>query len=250
MSTRVLIVEDEFPIALNIEFLLKKWGHEVTGIAKDADTARKIMSETNPQLIILDIHLKGKSTGIDLARSIIEKDDIPFIYLTAYTDKKTFGEASKTYPFAFLAKPFKEEELKRTIELAINQHEKSKEKLNTLTKLFDQLHANDKKKPSIFFAREGNKVRKINMYDLKFIRSLDNYVEFHMDSETVIVHESLNRLEKKLSKYSIIRVHRSYMVALSAIQKIEEDVIVVDTEKQIPVSRSYKKTLLEKLEWL
>lgn len=248
-SVRILIVEDEFAIALDMETRLKKWGHEVLEIANSVEQALKIISLQDPQLVILDIHLKGPKTGIDLAREIIKSHEIPFIYLTAFGDKKTFAEASDTYPFAFLLKPFRDAELKRSIELAIKQFEKAKNKLPDLSSLLDKLQEKSQKNASIFFAKEGTKIRKINVDNILYISALDNYVRVHLSNDVVIIHESMNALEKKLSVHQIVRVHRSFLVAIRAIDSIEEANIRIG-EAEIPISKSYKKPLLEKLHWI
>lgn len=246
---RVLIVEDEFAIALDLETRLKKWGHEVLEIANSVDQALKIISLQEPQLIILDIHLKGSKTGIDLAKQLINSHEIPFIYLTAFGDQKTFSEASDTYPFAFLLKPFKDEELKRSIELAVKQFEKGKNKFPDLSSLLDKLEEKSQKNSPIFFAKEGNKIRRINIDNILYVSALDNYAKVHLTDGVVIVHESMNVLEKKLTTHQILRVHRSFMVAVRAIESIEEAAIKIG-EVEIPISKSYKKALLEKLDWI
>lgn len=245
-AVRVIIVEDEFAIALDLETTLKKWGHEVIGIASDASQALALIHEQNPQLIILDIHLKGELSGIDLAKIILKDHDIPFIYLTAYGDRNTFIEASKTYPFAFVLKPFNTEELKRSIELAINQFDRKPKTPSELNLLLNKLKIPSKK--SIFFAKEGSKIRKIIIEDILYISALDNYAKVHLKNGTIIIHEAMSVLQKKLSEHSIFRVHRSFLVALSAIESIEEDQIRVGND-HVPISKSYKKSLLQKLDW-
>lgn len=248
-SVRILIVEDEFTIALDLETRLRKWGHEVLEIANNVDQAIKIIDSQDPQLIVLDIHLKGTKTGIDLARYIIETKEIPFIYLTAFGDKKTFSEASETYPFAFLLKPFKDDELKRSIELAMKQFDKVKNKLPDLSSLLEKLEKKSESGTSIFFAKEGSKIRKINIQDILYISALDNYAKVHLLGGIIIVHESMNTLEKKLTPHQIVRVHRSFLVAIHSIESIEETSIKIG-EAEIPISKSYRKPLLEKLDWL
>lgn len=246
-TVRIIIVEDEFAIALDLETRLKKWGHEVLGIANNATQALKLIHAHNPQLIILDIHLKGEQSGIDLAKIIIKDQDIPFIYLTAYGDRNTFIEASKTYPFAFLLKPFNNEELKRSIELAINQSDKKIKAPADLIHLMDRLQL-PSKEPSVFFAKEGSKIRKIIIEDILYISALDNYAKVHLKHGNVIIHEAMNALQKKLIAHNIFRVHRSFLVALNAIESIEEDQIMVGNEV-VPISKSYKKSLFRKLDW-
>lgn len=249
-SVRILIVEDEFAIALDLETQLKKWGHEIVGIANSFDQAMQKISQKDPKLIILDIHLKGQKTGIDLGKHLVHSLEIPFIYLTAFGDDKTFEEARSTFPFAFLTKPFNSKGLKRSIELAINQFESNKQKLPQLSDLLEKLRNNNaNSSDTIFFTKEGNKVRKINIEHIQYISAFDNYAKVHTNTEMIIVHESMSTLEKKLSSHKIIRVHRSYLVAINAIDSIEDFQVKIGSV-EVPISKTYKKELMERLSWL
>ena len=105
-KTRILIVEDDMIIAANISLQLSNLGYEVTGIETKGEEAVHHALETKPDLILMDIHLKGKSTGIDAAHEIHRILDIPIIFLTANEDDATFQKAKETHPFAFISKPF------------------------------------------------------------------------------------------------------------------------------------------------
>ncbi len=245
-SVRILIVEDEFPVALDIETRLKKWGHEVLGIANNVDQALRMLIKENPQLILLDIRLKGEKTGIDLARTVAVEYGIPIIFLTAYGDRKTFEDASKTCPFAFLVKPFVDEDLRRNIELSI-RHSRIKETLD-LVDVLENLKSKINKDESVFFVKEGTAIRKIVVDDILYVSAMDNYVKFHLKGGEIIVHDSMTNLEKKLRQFNILRIHRSFMVSLNAIDKIVDDRVII-SHHEIPMSKSYRKDLFDTLEW-
>ena len=114
-KARVLIVEDEKVIALDIQTLLEKLGYEVISIVDNGEDAIEKAGEEKPDLIIMDIILKDYMDGIEAAHIIYEKFKIPILYLTALTDDETFLSSRELYPFNFLVKPFEEKDLKAAI---------------------------------------------------------------------------------------------------------------------------------------
>jgi PAS domain S-box-containing protein len=117
--TKILIVEDEILIALEIETRLKKFGFEVCGKAVSSEEALSIVESENPGLILMDIMIKGTMDGIQTATVINKKYSVPIIYLTAFIDQVTLDRAKKTNPFGYLAKPIQERDLLSTIEMAL-----------------------------------------------------------------------------------------------------------------------------------
>ena len=116
---KILIVEDEVLVGLDLKATLVKMGHRVTKIAKNEKAAIKSVLEDEPMLILMDINLKNSKDGIDTAWKIKEIKDIPILYLTAYCDEITTKRAFETDPIAYLMKPFKRDDLRNTIELAV-----------------------------------------------------------------------------------------------------------------------------------
>lgn len=119
-SIKILIVEDEMLIGAKISMLLTNLGYEVTGILPRGEEAIAHVKENPPDIILLDINLKGKMDGIETAASLQQKN-IPVIYLTANSDEATFNRAKQTRPAAFIKKPFKQLDLQRAIELTISR---------------------------------------------------------------------------------------------------------------------------------
>lgn len=118
----ILVVENEAIIAEDIRKILKNYNYEVPEAISTGEAAIKSINKIRPDLILLDIMLKDKLTGIDVAKHIIDLN-IPIIYLTAYSDKEIIEEAKKTGPFGYLIKPFRERELTATIQMAFFKHE-------------------------------------------------------------------------------------------------------------------------------
>lgn len=123
MKTRIQIVEDERITAEDIKQTLESFGYVVTSIVSDGETAIKNAVKDKPSLILMDIVLKGSLTGIDVARKLKEKYNIPIVYLTAYSDEETLKSAKLTEPYGYILKPFEERELYSNIEMALFKNE-------------------------------------------------------------------------------------------------------------------------------
>jgi DNA-binding NtrC family response regulator len=114
---KILIVEDQFVEANHLRLMLKKAGHSIIGMARSVQDAKYYIAQEKPELVLLDIFLSGKETGIDLAE-ILKEDNIPFIYLSANSNEEVLIKAKLTHPYGFLVKPFREKDLLVTIEIA------------------------------------------------------------------------------------------------------------------------------------
>jgi diguanylate cyclase (GGDEF)-like protein/PAS domain S-box-containing protein len=125
-NARVLIVEDESIVALDIKKRLSKMGFTIVGLASTGEYAIQLARENTPDLILMDIKIKGPIDGIDTAEQIHSQQDIPIIYLTAFDDETTLQRARITGPSGFILKPFEERELAISIEMALYKHEMEK----------------------------------------------------------------------------------------------------------------------------
>lgn len=119
---KILVVEDETIVALDIENSLIKLGYSVCATVEDGLEAIKKAAELKPDLVLMDIHLRGLMNGIEAAKEIYDKFQIPSIYLTANSDLITFEKAKITEPLAYLNKPFRARELNNTIELTLSRY--------------------------------------------------------------------------------------------------------------------------------
>jgi DNA-binding NtrC family response regulator len=126
MNGNVLIVEDQFIEANHIQMVLEKAGYTVIAIAHEVRTALEIIGQQVPDLVLLDIYLKGKLTGIDLAR-VLRKRNIAFVYLSANSSKEILDAAKSTQPYGFLVKPFREKDILVTLDIAHYLHQQKAE---------------------------------------------------------------------------------------------------------------------------
>lgn len=125
---RILVVEDEHIVAMGIKKMLKSLGYTVTGVASSGEDAISKAESTFPDVVLMDIMLKGDMDGVEAAREIRERFDVPVVYLTAYSDNKILERAKRTEPFGYIVKPFEEKDLYGSIEVALHRHRKEKEK--------------------------------------------------------------------------------------------------------------------------
>jgi len=119
---RILIVEDEPVIAENISMYLDNADFEVSGIAYDSNEANEQLQNNTPDAAILDVNLGSEEDGIDIARRINQKYQIPFLFLTSYSDKETLQRAKTVNPSGYIVKPFNEKTLLASLEIAISNH--------------------------------------------------------------------------------------------------------------------------------
>ena len=122
MNKKVLIVEDQFVEANDLQLILGKAGYEVCGIARSVPIAQEMIKKEKPDFVLLDIFLKGKQTGIDLAKQLNE-ENIAFVYLSANSNEEVLNAAKATQPYGFLVKPFREKDLLIMLEIARYRHE-------------------------------------------------------------------------------------------------------------------------------
>lgn len=119
---KIMIVEDEIVVAMELEEKLRAMGYEVAGIASSGEDAVSEVEVTRPDLVLMDVRLQGEMDGIQAAELIRRRHNLPVIYLTAYADDSTLQRAKITEPYGYLVKPFSETELHTNIEVALYKH--------------------------------------------------------------------------------------------------------------------------------
>lgn len=125
-SPNILIVEDENIIAMDIRFMLENLGYKISGVVSSGEDSIKKAYNMLPDLILMDIKLKGNIDGVSAANQIYKSLRIPVVYLTAYLDNSTMDRVKKTMHFGFISKPFEEKELQNIIEETLAHNYKYK----------------------------------------------------------------------------------------------------------------------------
>lgn len=245
----VIIVEDESIVAKDIQHSLKKLGYNVLGICSTGEDAIKSVEELGPDIVLMDIMLKGSMNGIEAAAKIRETNNIPVIFLTAYADENTLSKAKVSEPFGYIIKPFKEIDLHTSIEMAIYKHEKE----NDLKKERDFLYSivENKEFKDILFVKSNSKLVKVKTSDIFYVEALKDYVVVNTATTRYTIHSTMKDIEKKLPASDFVRVHRSFIVRIDKIVAIEQpNLILEDDKKLIPLGGSYKDALTKRLNLL
>ncbi|WJJ98040.1 LytR/AlgR family response regulator transcription factor [Algibacter luteus] len=237
---KILIVEDEMIIGANMSLQLTSLGYDVIGLIPTGEEALNQIKQNQPDIILLDINLKGNLTGINTAEIIQEDYNIPIIYVTANADNAHFNKAKSTNPYAFISKPFKKLDLQRAIELVINRMQFEKDVEIPVTE--------EKANPFILsdciFVRHHEKMVRVNIKDIFYVEAERNYCRIHCKDKEYLITTTLKDMDDKLPDHHFIRVHRSFIVNLSNIDEIANTHIVI-SKKAIPISSDSKKQLLQ-----
>jgi two-component system, LytTR family, response regulator LytT len=248
-KVHILVVEDESIVSKDIQHSLKKLGYNVAGAASTGEEAVVLAGQLRPDIILMDIMLKGEMSGIDAAGQIKDEYNIPVIFLTAYADESTLDKAKITEPYGYILKPFKEIDLHTAIEMAMFKHEKQME----LYKEIDFLHAvvENKDAANMIFVKNNGKQIKVKNSDVYFVEALKDYVVINTKDARYTIHSTMKDIEAKLPANEFMRVHRSYIMRLDKIAAIDHhNIIVEDSKKIIPVGGSYKEELQYRLNFV
>ncbi len=127
-KSKIMIVEDEWITADDIRMSLQSLGYTVSSVVSSGEEAIQKAEKDKPDLVLMDIMLKGKMDGIEAASQIRSCYNIPIIYLTAYTNETVLERAKITEPFGYIVKPFAKQDLKVAIEMALYKHRVEKER--------------------------------------------------------------------------------------------------------------------------
>ena len=243
---KILVVEDEMIIGAKISMQLTSLGYEVTGILPRGEEAILHIKENKPDIILLDINLKGELDGIETARRVQQFADIPIIYLTANSDEATFNRAKPTRPSAFIAKPFKQLDLQRAIELTISRMAENATGLNP---------ENDTAEEQPFllsdriFVRYKEKMIKIMLADILYMEADRNYSHIFTSSREYVLSIPLKTIEEKMSMQWFMRIHRSYLINITHVDEVAENHVII-AKKNVPIGTGMREQLMNRMQTL
>src|ERR1700740_1131381 len=138
-KAKILIVEDQYIEASNLELILLRAGYRVCEIARSVAAALKIIAGEKPDMVLVDIQLQGRLTGIDLAQMLSQKN-IAFIFISANSRQQILDAAKATRPYGFLLKPFREKDILIALDVALYTHSQDRELKLKQKVLIDPLH--------------------------------------------------------------------------------------------------------------
>lgn len=239
-SVKILIVEDEVLIADHLMDTLEDLGYEVDEPALTYTDALQRIEAGIPDLAILDIQLSGRKTGIDLGRLINEQYHFPFIFLTSNSDRTTLEAAKSVSPAAFLVKPYTQEDLFASIEIALSNFEKSKH----ASVLPDAKTIRDS-----LFVKHNKTFHRVYFKDILYIESAHIYLEVYLTSgKKYTIRSSFSELLERLEG-DFERIHRSYVVNLAHLQGIGQGSVTIG-DQEIPLSKAHRDKIMKRIEKL
>ncbi|MCF6222801.1 MAG: response regulator [Flavobacteriaceae bacterium] len=242
-AVKILIVEDEMIIGANISLQLSKLGYEVNGLVPRGEEALLHIRENRPDIVLMDIQLKGKLDGIETVQQMQAEYDIPIIYLTANADEDHFIRAKATNPYAFISKPFKKLDLQHAIELTIDRIMKANGKgLN-----IDDTCSSPYVLSDSIFVRRNDRMVKILIKNIYYFEADRNYCKIYAKDRECLLVMTLKEIDEKLPKENFLRIHRSYIVNLSHINEVAGTHVVI-LKKAIPLSKTSRSVLLNRLQ--
>lgn len=243
---KILIAEDEPIHADRFEMLASQLGYEVTGICDNAFDALDCFHRSAPDLLLFDITLRGETDGIQLAEQIGKTRQVPVVFVTSMQDDETFLRAQRIQPVAFILKPFDMLQLQRAIELAVGRLAR------TALPAQNHFEQNDLVLSDCLFIKVREKLEKVPLDDILFVESEGRYAMLHTAAgRKFAIRIPLGDLEEKLPASRFARTHRSFLIHLKWLQSVDlHDMMVQVKDKSVPLSKSYREPILERLDQL
>jgi DNA-binding LytR/AlgR family response regulator len=226
---------------------LTSLGYEVTGMLPRGEEAILHVQQNKPDIILLDINLKGKIDGIETARQIQLQNNIPIIYLTANADEATFNRAKPTKPAAFISKPFKQLDLQRAIELTISRMAEQ-DNGSSIQESTDNSGQSFILSDRIFI-RHKEKMVKIMLADILYMEADRNYSHIFTTTKEYVLSVTLKTIEEKLPVKLFQRIHRSYIINIMHVDEVAENHAII-AQKPIPLGTGIKEQLMQRLQTL
>ena len=252
MSFKILIVEDEELYADQLEMLVDKLGYEHLATLDNSQDALNCLKKELPDLILMDVHIRGEHDGIELA-GLIQKDfPIPIIFITSLQDDLTFSRASRTNPLNFLVKPFNQLQLQRTIELTVKKLSSIASEIPIEpTKKEEETWENDFFFKTHFFIKTRQRLEKVATNEVLFLEADGHYCQIHTEQKKFLVRIPMLELFKRLPKDLFLQTHRSFMINMGKVDSVDlSDSVIIIGEKQVPLSKRNRSMVLEKLNWI
>jgi len=217
LDPKILIVEDEILIADYIMELLHEENFNKIEMAHEKEEALHKMNSFLPDIILMDINLNGQNSGIELAK--LKNENARIIFLTGQYDHVLMSKALESNPDSYLTKPIRKNDLFAAIKLA-----------------------NYKQQSNFITIKDGYDKVKINLDEILFIKSDNNYIDIQLINKKYSIRKSLDAFHEKLQSENFIRIHKSYIVNRTKILKKTSSTVFIN-EIEIPCSRSLELDL-------
>lgn len=231
-------------IADDMQSMLEEIGYEIVDNVIVYEQAEEVLRTKEVDLVLIDIILASDKTGIDLGKHIRDNYDIPFIFVTSNSDRATVENAKTVKPNGYLVKPFEQQDLYTSIEIALSNftHSNRANRPSGHSDSSEGIASNALMKDSIFVKKQHLYYR-IQFDDIQFIKADNVYLEVNTKDKKFLVRSPLKDYLEKLPKNKFYRAHKSYIVNVDHIDAINsKDILVNNT--LIPISKDFKEFII------
>ncbi|MCB0372390.1 MAG: response regulator [Muricauda sp.] len=243
---KILIVEDNVIIADDMQSMLEEIGYEIVDNVIVYEQAVEVLKNNHVDLVLIDIILASDKTGIDLGKHIRDAYNIPFIFVTSNSDRATVENAKTVKPDGYLVKPFEQQDLYTSIEIALSNFNYSKKENTTeIDEAGESFTSNSVLKDSIFVKKQHLYYR-IQFKDIQFIKADNVYLEVNTVDKKFLVRSPLKDYLEKLPQNKFYRAHKSYIVNVDHIDAINSKDIMINNNL-IPISKDFKEFILSSM---
>lgn len=214
---KIFIAEDDVFISEQLKEILLSLGYEVTGIGFNTESSVRILRENPPDMAILDIKMHSSDQGFEIASYINDHFDIPYIFLTSFSDHATVFAAIDLNPSAYLLKPFNSGDIFSALEV---------------------VKRNFKSRPPEVIIRDGRASIRLSVDEILWVKSDDKYVEIQTTTKRYTQRSSISEFLESIEHAGLTRVHRSYAINVAKVNVIKTNTVVI-AGMEIPVSRMH-----------
>ncbi len=240
---KILIVEDNVIIADDMQSMLEEIGYEIVDNVIVYEQAVEVLKSKEVDLVLIDIILASDKTGIDLGKHIRDNYKIPFIFVTSNSDRATVENAKTVKPNGYLVKPFEQQDLYTSIEIALSNFDyENKAAPAEAAGTADKMSPNSVLKDSIFVKKQHLYYR-IPFGDIQFIKADNVYLEVNTVDKKFLVRSPLKDYLEKLPRNKFYRAHKSYIVNVDHIDAVNSKDIMINNTL-IPISKDFKEFIL------
>ncbi|MEX2595026.1 MAG: response regulator [Anditalea sp.] len=241
---RILIVEDDVSISENIEEILQLLGYSNIDIANSANQAVKEVKKRRPDIVFMDIKLKGDKDGIELGEIIQHMANAPIVYVTSYSDPEIIERAKRTHPAGFIVKPFNTNDIHAMVEIVLyNQRSRPISSDTTSIPTIESPYL----VTDAVYIKADNAFERVDYTDIYYVEANGNMVTIFSKNRNFTIRKSMKDMEEKLPSNRFLRVQKSFIVQLAQIDNFNTKEINLKTGDVVQVGRQYYNSFLAKL---
>lgn len=229
MSRKILIVEDEHELALNLKEQIFKLGFSVPAVFDNARETLAFLEENAVDLLLVDIMIAGEINGVELVRQVNKKWKLPIVFSTAHADNELFTKALEVNPAGYLVKPYKMDDLKTSLMLAFSKIDRMRER-------------DSSKRPAFLKVRDKGFLIFVHAEDIILAQADGLYTKVITRNKIYVMRDILKDVEEKLPSELFLRVHKSFLVNINQIHSFNGKSAIVG-DYTIPIRRGLYKYL-------